>query len=334
MLLVPGARDWIRGSVFSLMLLSCASTGEGAEPRPRFVFQDGFWVNLHHFVRAEARRRERGAELVQPLAELEPGEREAWERALDAYRGLARRSLPFAGGMVQIHVALSAADLEGRLPPELEDAELEAALEEAAPVFRAHGWPLRSRANDDWIQRTRPAVERVAEQVTADMAAALRLDWPAEPVLVDVTPETGPNLAYTTDVAPPGFAGMATIDPSVAGGSAAAVECVFHEALHVVDARLVRWVEVESSRLGVAPPTDLWHAMLSYTAGVFTERALGESGTYREDLAREFPRILPGLDEYWKPYLDGELPLAEALRQLVSAAARSVWGPAMGGEGC
>jgi hypothetical protein len=311
----------MRGALLALALHSCASTGEGAEPRPRFVFQSHFWVNLHHFLRAEARRRERGAELVQPLAELGPEEREAWKRALDGYRGLARRSLLFDEGMVQIHVALSAADPEGRSTPLLDDAELGAALEDAAPVFRTHRWAARARTNDEWIQRTRPVVERIARQVTDELAAAHQLAWPSEPVLVDVTSETGPTLAYTTSDAPPGFAGLATIDPSVPGGSTAAVETVFHEAAHVLDATLVRWVEEESARQGVGLPADLWHAILFYTAGVLSARALGEAGTYREDLARIFPAFLPGLDEFWKPYLDGKLPLTEALSGLVRAAA-------------
>ena len=325
---MPVDPRWIRSVLLSFLLVSCASTEEGTEPPPRFVFQSNFWVNLHHFLRAEVRRAERGAELGQPPAELRPDEREAWERALETYRPLARRSLLFDEGMTRIHAALSASDAEGRSTPELEDAELGAALEGAAPVFRAHRWAVRAHANDEWIQRTRPVVERVAREVTDALAAAHQLTWPSEPILVDVTPETGPNLAYTTNVAPPGFAGLATIDPSVAGGSAAAVECVFHEAAHVLDATLVRWVEEESARQGVAPPADLWHAILFYTAGALTARALGEAGTYREDLALGFRAFLPALVAFWKPYLDGKLPLASALQGLVRAAANTGTGGA------
>lgn len=291
------------------------------EAPPRFVFQNHFWVNLHHFLRAEARRRERGAALQQPLEALEAHERDSWERALEVYRPMAQRSLLFDEDMVRIHVALAVARNERSLPHELVGAELSSALDAAAPVFRSHQWPARARDNDEWIARTRPTVERLAPALTDALAAALQLTWPSAPILVDVTPETGPDLAYTTSTAPPGYAGLATINPSVAGGSPAAIECVFHEAAHVLDPTLVRWVEEESARQGLQPPPDLWHAILFYTAGELTLRALGEAGTYREDLARGFAVCVPALEQYWKPYLDGNLPLAVALRGLVGSAA-------------
>jgi len=306
----------------SLLAQACAVAPQPPEARPRFVFQSHFWVNLHHFLRAEARRRERGVEPLQQLAPLAREEREAWTRALDVYRPLAQRSLLFDENMVAIHVALAAAD--GEETPELVGFELAAALDDAAPIFRAHLWSARARANDEWIARTRPTVERLAAEVTEALAAAHELAWPAEPILVDVTPETGPNLAYTTNRAPPGFAGLTAIDPSVAGGSPAAVECVFHEAAHVLDATLVRWVEEESARQGRATPRDLWHAILFYTAGELSRRALGQAGTYREDLLRGFPHCLPALDAYWRPYLDGTLPLSVALGELVRSTAGDV----------
>jgi hypothetical protein len=325
------ARRWREALLATALLHGCATEhGRATAPRrthplqhetPRlFVFQDNFWVNLHHFLRAEARRRERGAALVQPLETLDSPERDAWERALDVYRPLAQRSLLFDEDLVRVHVALAAVRDEGALPQGL-GAELAFALEAAAPVFRAHQWPARARANDEWIERTRATVERLAPAVTTGLAAAHQLAWPSAPILVDVTPETGPDLAYTTNTAPPGYAGLATINPSVAGGSPAAIECVFHEAAHVLDATLVRWVEEESARQGVEPPPELWHALLFYTAGELSARALGEVGTYREDLARGFPAFLPALDAYWRPYLDGSSSLTTALRELVRSVA-------------
>ena len=318
------ARSWL-GIVLPLSaaLLACASATHApdkAPSRPRFVFQNGFWVNLHHFLRAEARRQERGAELALALATLDEEEREAWMRALDRYRPVAQRSLLFDEEMVRLHVALASGGGSGALPGGLADPELGAALEAAAPVFREHVWPARARANDEWIERTRPEIERLELQVTDALAAAHQLEWPAQPILVDVTPETGPNAAYTTSTAPPGFAGLATINPSIAAGSADAIECVFHEAAHVLDATLVRWVEEECARQGVPVPRDLWHALLFYTAGELTARALGEAGTYRADLEQIFPAFLSALDAHWRPYLDGRLARNDALRELVRAA--------------
>jgi hypothetical protein len=306
--------------LLALLGLACASPGQAA-PAPRFVFRSSFWVNLHHFLRAEARRQGRGAELVQPLDSLAAPEREVWTAALDAYRPLAGRSLLFDQDLVRLHVALAGIDGEGELPPGLVGAELSRALNGAAPVFRARHWAARARTNYEWIARTRPAVERLGVRVTDALAAAHQRAWPAHPVLVGVTSETGPDLAYTTSAAPPGFCGLTAINPSVAPGSPEAIECVFHEAAHVLDATLVRWVEEESARQGVEPPDDLWHAMLFYTAGELSARALGRPGTYRADLEQGFAAYLPALDACWKPYLDGELPLADALCELVGRTA-------------
>jgi len=301
-----------------LVCAGCAS-GPARGAAPRFVFQDSFWVNLHHSLRAEARRRERGAEPELSPATLEAGERAAWTRALDAYRPFAQRSLLFDEELVRIHAALSATADEAS-PPDALDFELRAALNAAAPVFRAHLWPARARANDEWIARTRPPVERLAQQVTDGLAAACGQAWPAQPILVDVTPDTGADLAYTTNVSPPGFAGLATLNPSVEGGSPAAIECVFHEAAHVIDTVFVRWVEAESARQGLEPPAELWHALLFYTAGELTRRALGTAGTFRADLAQGFAAELPALDAHWLPYLEGRESLAVALREVVRGA--------------
>jgi hypothetical protein len=285
------------------------------------VFQSHFWVNLHHGLRAEARRAGRGEEPRSAGAGLSAEERATWDRALEVYRPLAAKSLLFDEGLVRMHAALAQVQGDGLLPPGVVDSELAAALDAAAPIFRAHVWPARRRENERWIEGTRPIVERLAGDVTDDLAAAYRLAWPAEPILVDVTADTGPDLAYTTNVAPPGFAGLAAINPSVAGGSAAAIECVFHEASHVVDGALVRAVEEASARVGVAPPRELWHALLFYTSGFCTARALGREGTYRADLTRGFPECLPALDVHWLPYLEGTGPFEAALDGLVRAVA-------------
>src|SRR5262245_40790111 len=92
----------VRPSLVACTLLACAAPAPRVEPAPRFVFQSHAWVNLHHFLRAEARRQARGAELDLPLAELGDAERAAWTAALAAYRDLARRDLLFDPELVRI----------------------------------------------------------------------------------------------------------------------------------------------------------------------------------------------------------------------------------------
>lgn len=317
------------GAWLVLVLAGCAAVESGAPVarglpvEPAFVFQSHPWVNLHHFLRAEARRAARGAKVDLAPQELSEGELVAWSAGLDAYAGFAQRSLLFDEELVALHVALAGVAPETRvLPPDVTERigePLARALEGALPIFLERRWPARTRANEAWIAATRPEVERVAGSVLPAIARALEVPWPSQPILVDVTSETGPNLAYTTSAAPPGYAGLAAISPTVSG--AAAVECAFHEAMHVLDAGLVRWVEEESARQGIEPPPELWHALLFYTAGELTRRALGRAGTFREDLERGFAADLPALDAHWLPYLDGVEPLDVALRGVVREAA-------------
>src|SRR5262245_19729833 len=84
--------------------------------RPRFVFQNSFWVNLHHLLRAEARRATRGEESVLPVQDLWAEERTDWSAAVAAYRELGKRDLLFDEGMVAINVALAGAGEPETLP--------------------------------------------------------------------------------------------------------------------------------------------------------------------------------------------------------------------------
>lgn len=302
----------------------CASAQPAPDPPPAFVFQNSPWVNLHHLLRAEARREVYAAELVVATEGLGAEERRAWRAALDAYRGLAERSLLHDEGLVRINVALAGLADARELPPDLLDPPLAAALAGAAPIYRERVWPAQQRVNDAWIERTARALEPHAAALVAALAEAYRIDWPAVPVLIDVTPETGRMLAYTTQAAPPGFAGLATIAPVSGLDVATAVELVLHEASHVVDHELVAMIDGESARQGLEPPPELWHAVLTLTAGELVRRELGAAGTYRADLGRDHPAYLPALERNWQAYLDGEVSLERALTGLVREAAAAV----------
>jgi len=316
---MPRLPRWIGPCVLALGVLApgCASAKPHASDGPRFVFQDSFWVNLHHFLRAEARRDGRGAALVLPVESLAADEKSAWRAALAAYGELAQKNLLFDDELVGINVTLAGAGEPRELPRGLLTPELTGALNGAAPVYRAHVWPEQERRNDAWIAATEPLVAEHAAMLTAALASAYGVEWPALPILVDPCSESGPFMAYTTSAAPPGFAGHIVIAPSDANRGPVAFECIAHEASHVVDAALTRMIDDESARQGVAAPPELWHALLFFTSGFVAERVLGEAGTYRTDVTAGYPAYSGALEKEWQPYLERRVTLEEALMQLV-----------------
>jgi hypothetical protein len=291
----------------------------------QFKFQDNFWVNLHHFVRAEARRRAYGQPLAMPANGISDAERAAWTAAVDAYVDLAKLSLIFDERLTRINNALADQGEVATLPEGLVELGVLAALNRAAPAYRAHLWPEHRRANEDWIAAVRPLVEQHAAALIKALTDAYHVKWPAEPILVDASCEAGPFLAYTTG-GPKGVAAHTVIAPTLKGGLTAAFETVFHEASHAVDAQIIRFVDEEGARQHVKPLPDLWHGIIFYTVGELVKRELHkEQDPAYKPYAYQFgvydrgwQAIRAGLEKDWQPYLDGKVDFPHALAKLVA----------------
>lgn len=299
--------------------------------RPIFRFQSNFWVNLHHFVRADSRRRSTGGAPLLPLSDLRGGERASWTAALDAYADLAKASLIFDEHLIGINSALAAIGDVPSLPPGTIEPRIAAALNAAAPVYRAHLWERHQRDNQRWIDEFRPVVERHAAAVTKALAAAYHVTWPSAPILVDLSCDAGPNEAYTTG-GPKGTAGHTVIAPLKAEDRDVGFEIVFHEASHTVDDQIVKTLDAEAARQHVKIPESLWHVLLFFTSGEVVKREMGKQGdpfyqpyADRFDLygkAAGWDRMRAALERDWLPYLDGKAAFDSAVRDLVRDAAR------------
>ncbi|MFL6263580.1 MAG: hypothetical protein ACJ76Y_28125 [Thermoanaerobaculia bacterium] len=296
-----------------------------AETQAQFRFQDNFWVNLHHFVRAEARRRAFNAPPGMPASALSETEKTAWSLGVDAYADLAKLSLIFDERLVLINNALASQGETATLPEGLIEPGALAALNRAAPVYRAHLWPEHRRANEEWIAATRPLVEQHAPALIRALADAYHVKWSAEPILMDVSCEGGPVGAYTTG-GPPGLAAHTVIAPAQLRDSAAAFETVFHEAAHSVDDQIMKLVDAEAARQGVKPHSELWHGIIFYTTGELVKRELHKEKdasyqpyAYRFGVYdRGWQTIRAGLERDWQPYLDGKVDFPHALAKLVA----------------
>lgn len=280
---------------------------------PGFRFQSNFWVNLHHFVRAEARRRNVGE---KPVLELPAA-------ALDPYSDLAKAALMFNARLIRINNAL--ASISGDvLPASAVEPEIAAALNAAAPIYRAKLWDRHRRDNEEWIAAHAPLIQRHASSMIRALAAAYKATWPDGPILVDLAPDSGPDEAYTTN-GPPGTAGHTVIAPLRLTDMDKAFELVFHEASHTVDGQIMKHLAQEGN-----PPRVLWHVLIFYTSGELAKRELGKQNdqsyrTYAEQGLYEkagWQKMRESLQRDWQPWLDGKTSFEAAVRALVRDASQ------------
>ena len=328
-----------------------AGSAQEASPGvPVFEFHSGFWINLHHFLYQQARQRKgtgtrsgqgeasgRAPGAAQVSTEgLTPAERQRWTAALDYYAGdLADRDLLFNGDMVLIKNRLAGleacAELSGEKSRECASGlrpGLIAALEGAAPVYRARWWQEHDQANRSWVASAGPLVRRFGAGLAQQLAATYRADWPAGRLRVDVVIYGGPFGAYTT--LDPVHLTISSSDPRNQGS--AALEVLFHEASHTLAGAVRDTIIRECRARGKPIPRDLWHALLFYTTGEMVKRALsaaegsagGSAGNYtpyayRYGLyARGWSHYQRGLERYWQPYLDGKGEFDTAVARLVA----------------
>jgi pimeloyl-ACP methyl ester carboxylesterase len=287
-----------------------------------FNLRSGFWINLHNFLHGLARRSE---ETPAPATggPLTAEERRAWEGARATYqREYAKRDLLFDREMARINTALGAAGGSPSLPATL-PAPLAAALEAAAPVYRAHWWPQHDASNRAWIAEVTPRLERYGPAIAKRLAQAYRVEWPAEPVPVDVTVDAGRVGAYTTD--DPTHVTLSSVDPREHGDFG--LETLFHEASHGWDQKLIDGVAQAAAHRGRPTPENLWHAILFYTAGDATRSALAAGGNpnyvpyaVRNGVYdRGWQDYRRAIERAWQPYLDGKTDFASALRAVIDA---------------
>lgn len=293
-----------------------------------FVFQDNLWVNLHHFLRVEAWRRGHGRPLQLPLAELSSDEKTAWESALDAYQDLAKRPFIFDETLNRMDNALAMQTASTLAATDSVDPKFIAALNQAAPIYRAHWWNQVHSENENWLTTHASPILSYASAVRAEIGRVFGVKPPDEPILVDVVNDVGPYLAYTLG-GPNGFSGHTFISPEVNANVDVALDTILHEISHTMDDQIIAVIETEASRQHVKIPSDMWHAMTLYTTYQLVRHELGRSddSTYAPHAAfanmfkdGNWPAIFSDLQANWQPYLDGHGNLSEALATVVAHA--------------
>lgn len=297
-----------------------------AGPLPVFAFHSGMWFNLHHFLYQESRKPGERPAAATP-------EEKGFEAAIAHYKkNLAGRDLLFDGDMVAIKNRL--AELEG--VPDLAQSGLKpdliAALQSAAPLYRARWWTTHDQANRAWVEGVTPLIRRHGGTLAIQLAQVYRADWPEGLIRVDVSVFAGRVGGYTS--LDPLHVTIASAEERNQGP--AALEILFHEASHGLARAVADGIARECRSRGKPIPRDLWHAVLFYTTGEVVKRAFrppsgsapsaGDDYTpyaYRHGLyqrgAWRGSGYGPLLERHWQEYLDGKLDFDRAIARMVAS---------------
>jgi hypothetical protein len=375
----------LRGIVISLLTLALvcppaftaipqADSGYGS--LPVFELHSGFWLNLHHRLYDEARQQRSATSSAntttgksgKPVLQIAPGakitlsaaEQRAWGQAVAYYAAnYADKDLLFSTELVLLKNQLgdfeTCDELSGAKKKSCDaglPGKLTQILELAAPVYRAHRWPMDDRANRAWIKRVSPLVREQGVGLSHRLADIYQTRWPAERIRVDVTAIANWAGAYTT--LDPLRVTIASTDERNQG--AAALEVLFHEASHGIATPVELAIARECRQRDKPIPRDLWHALIFYTTGEVVKPVLdaqvnGSQNTpndvmpggsenksapdassqssqdfeympyaKREGLyQRGWENYLTLLTSYWQPYLDGRTTFDDAIAHMVSA---------------
>jgi hypothetical protein len=313
--------------------LAPANAQRATTPSPGsrlFAMRSHFWVNLHHFLYVRARAAKgldaERQSVTRSLADtggigrLNTEQRRAWDASLDYYtRVLADRDILFDSAMVVTNMRLSDLDERGSPRDAGFDPEHGRALERAAAAYRAVWWARHDSANKAWIAAVVPMLAQHGDSAAARITRAFDTTWPTTPVRVDVSAYANWAGAYT--VTDPNIITISSLNPDNHG--TAAFEMLFHEVLHVMDRPLLERLRESARAQGKRLPRGPTHAFIFYSAGEITRRFYPSHVPYAESgglwtRSRDMGPMLPLLQRHWRPWLDDEISLSEAVRRIVA----------------
>ena len=292
----------------------------GAQPTTkvgRYLLQSNPWVNLHQRLLYDARFK--GA---TPAA-LSGEDLAKWNKAVEIYRMFLGGRNPIVDDELKVLNATLSKTTTFELPNSIPD-EASTALKIAMPLYRSAQWEEDDRANRFWIAVAEPMLASAGEELADAHARVYAGPFPTH-ILVDVSAFAWEFGAYTVGQ---GDSAHAVISSTVPGNQGfAALEALVHEPSHAIVGATSGAIGADLTRiakdLGVKPRHNLWHAILFYTAGELTRRALAERGVSNYQPAilgmyeRGFGEFRQPLETHWQAYLDGKISREVAIRQIL-----------------
>lgn len=292
---------------------------------------DEFWLNLHHFlyVLGRSNRGERDAarravadaprDEARGLATLSADDQRRWREAVAFYSGgPSQRDLIFNTALARVTGALGGADAQGSLAGVVVDSALRAALEAAAPAYRAAWWDAHRAANRLRRDSMLPLIAAHGPAILDRLSRAYGMAWPAEGFPIHYSAYTNWAGAYSTRG---NLLAVASLDPAQAG--TLGLETLFHEAMHQWDREVSDLLDARARAIGVTLPQGLSHAMIFFTAGHATRAVVSGHVPYAEAEGvweRGWGPLREALEAAWLPWLEGRGSRDEALEALIRRA--------------
>ena len=324
-------------AIAALSLLAACTGNSAATPTPVgapqwFAFHSNQWVNLHHFLYATARARERldsdRPAVTRALADtvgfgrLSPEQRKAWASAIDYYvEFVAKRDILFDSSLVEVNNRLAALENAPSVRGAAGlDTGIASVLDRAAPAYRALWWPSHDAANKRWIAAVLPLLREHGNAAAHAESRVFARAWSATPVRVDVSAYTNWSGAYTTEH--PGHINIVSDSSTI--GRPVSFELLFHEVLHTMEDSVFRALQASFRAQKKRWFRDPTHPFIFYTSGEIARREFPghvpvaeQAGIWSRN--PDFAKILPLLRQYWVPYMDGKSTLEEAMRHIAES---------------
>lgn len=328
MKLSSGRTSWL--TILLAVLLCCPSMYGTTEhgKTELFHFRNGFWINLHHYLYAQAlttsdsangRLRTSAEDAIRnaPCKVIPEAQRAAWQKAIDYYRtNYTGKDWLFDDDMRRLNDTMGDATGSDDPPAGL-PYELRQIVRPAAAVYRAACWTEHRRANKAWIAALQKQLKQHGSALAERLTAVYEAKWPD--IVVDAVMYANWAGAYTYDQ----HITASSVNKDYQQGSA--LEMIFHESSHTLDTKLFDELQTEFEAKHAKMPRDLFHVVIFFTAGILTQQELRKADpdyvpyAERTGMYKRIPEWANDeaiLERTWQPYLEGKKARKGAIAEL------------------
>lgn len=285
-------------------------------------------LNQHLFLFELARDKAYFAEVLDELKQAQ-GARQSLSEAVEVYRqnGVADRTHPlFAQGQIPV---LTDAFMQGASVAPEDCKAVCQAWQDTRALYLDRFWPSHHITNTRWAEEVIAKLNAHGSPVQQRLEALYNRSLTDGKHTVNVVFKPGDRLGAWTS----GRLFNTVINTTQPGyNDWFALEMVFHEVAHArLTARKAAVsvaIEKAMGEAGVTEYRGLWHALMFYTVGEVVAEQLETANidyrTYGEAegvYSRSWSRYRSLAGRFWPAYMNGEVPMAEALKNIARGMA-------------